>query len=187
MCTKEGYKLVTSSLIAKHYYQDIKDNPTWKVGQIQSSVQKDFLADVSISKCKRANSIVLDEALDAMKGVYRRVYDYQLELLRTNPRSTVVVCLDLDIEDKKVFERFYVCFDACTKGFQAGCRKVIGLDGCWFKGANNGNLLCAIGRDANNQMYPVAWVVVPIECYDTWYWFLGLLQKDLNITNGGQD
>jgi hypothetical protein len=43
-------KLVTSSLIAKHYYQEIKDNPTWKVGQIQSRVQKDFLADVSISK-----------------------------------------------------------------------------------------------------------------------------------------
>jgi hypothetical protein len=27
-------KLVTSSLIAKHYYQEIKDNPTWKVGLI---------------------------------------------------------------------------------------------------------------------------------------------------------
>jgi hypothetical protein len=64
---------------------------------------------------------------------------------------------------------------------------VIGLDGCWFKGAHNGNLLCAIGRDANNQIYPVAWAAVPIECYDTWYWFLGLLQKDLNINNGGAD
>lgn len=40
-------KLVTSSLIAKHYFQEIKENPTWKVGQIQSRVQKDFLADVS--------------------------------------------------------------------------------------------------------------------------------------------
>jgi hypothetical protein len=86
-----------------------------------------------------------------------------------------------------VFKRFYVCFDACKKGFLAGCRKVIGLDGCWFKGANNGNLLCAIGRDANNQMYPIAWAAVPIECYDTWYWFIGLLQKDLNINNGGED
>jgi len=28
-----------------------------------------------------------------------------------------------------VFERFYVCFDGCKKGFGAGCRQVIGLDG----------------------------------------------------------
>jgi hypothetical protein len=68
-----------------------------------------------------------------------------------------------------VFERFYVYFDGLKKGFLAGCRKIIGLDGCWFKGANNGNLLCAVGRDANNQMYPVAWAAVPIENYDTWY------------------
>jgi hypothetical protein len=99
----------------------------------------------------------------------------------------MVVCLDPDIEDKQVFERFYVCFDVLKKGFLAGCRKVIGLDGCWFKGGNNGNLLCAIRRDANNQMYPIAWAAVPIENYDTWYWFLSLLQKDLNISNGGED
>jgi hypothetical protein len=134
--TREN-KLVTSTLIAKHYYQHIKDNPTWKVALIKAAVQK--------------------------------------ELLRSNPGSTMVVCLDLDIEDKQVFERFYVCFDGLKKGFLAGCRKVIGLYGCWFKGANNGNLLCAIGRDANNQMYPIAWAAVPIENYDTWYWFLSLL------------
>jgi len=86
--------LVTSTLIAKHYYQEIqeiKDNPTWKVGLIKNAVQRDFLADVSISKCKRAKAIVLQQALDSMKGEYSRVYDYQLELLRSNPGSTIVV------------------------------------------------------------------------------------------------
>lgn len=142
-------KLVTSTVIAKHYYNQIRDNPTWSVGLMKAACLRDLFADVSISKCKRAKSIVLNKALDAMKGEYSRVYDYQLELLRSNPGSTVVVCLDPDIVDK-IFERFYVCFDALKKGFLGGCRKVIGLDGCWFKGANNGNLLYAIGRDANN-------------------------------------
>jgi hypothetical protein len=94
------------------------------------------------------------------------------------------VYLNPEFEDQ-VFERFYVCFDACKKGFLVGCRKVIGLDGCWFKGSNTGQLLCAIGRDANNQMYPIAWAAVATETYDSWYWFLGLLQKDLNINIGG--
>jgi hypothetical protein len=178
---------VTSTLIAKHYYQQIKDNPTWKPQLIKAAVQRDLFADVSISKCKRAKALVAQKALDAMRGEYSRIYDYQLELLRSNPGSTVIVCLDPDIEDKAIFERFYVCFAGLKNGFLAGCRKVIGLDGCWFKGANNGNLLCAIGRDANNQMYPIAWAAVPIESYDTWYWFLALLQKDLNISNGGEE
>ena len=27
---------------------------------------------------------------------------------------------------------------------------------------------------------------VATETYESWYWFLGLLQKDLNISNGGE-
>jgi hypothetical protein len=167
----------TSRIIANKYFDVIKDNPTWKVEHIKKSVLKDMLADVSISKCKRAKALVLQEALDKTRGEYSRVYDYQLELLRSNPGSTVVVTLNPDILDKKVFERFYVCFEACRKGFLAGCRRVIGLDGCFFKGACNRELICAIGRDANNQMYPIAWASVEKERYDSWYWFIGLLKK----------
>lgn len=118
-------RLVTSNIIAKHYFSEIKDNPTWKVELIKKAVLKDLLADVSPSKCKRAKALVLKAALDSMKGEYSKLYDYQLELLRSNPGSTVVVYLNPEFEDQ-VFERFYVCFDACKKGFLAGCRKVIG-------------------------------------------------------------
>jgi hypothetical protein len=36
-------------------------------------------------------------------------------------------------------------------------------------------------------MYPVAWAAVGREDYDSWYQFIGLLQKDLNINFGGED
>jgi hypothetical protein len=78
-----------------------------------------------------------------------------------------------------------VCFDALKKGFKAGCRRVLGLDGCFFKGVMKGELLCAIARDANNQMYPVAWAIVEMETNESWKWFLGLLIKDLDIKNNG--
>lgn len=148
-------KLVTSARIAKRYFHEIKDNPTWKVELIKKAVLKDMLADVSLSKCKRAKALVLKATLDSIKGEHSRVYDY-------------------------------ICFDACKKVFLAGCRKVIGLGGCWFKGAANSELLCAIGRDANNQMYPIAWATMEKETNDSSYWFLGLLQKDLNINGGGE-
>lgn len=106
-------------------------------------------------------------------------------MLRSNPGSTITVYLDPHYIEP-VFQRFNVCFDACKRGFLARCRKVIGVDGCFLKGACNGELLCALGRDANNQIYPIAWAIVEKETEDSWSWFLGLLQKDLQVTLGGR-
>ena len=62
---------------------------------------------------------------------------------------------------------------------------VIGLDGAFFKGQVKGELLTAIGRNGNNHVYPIAWVVVNVENKDNWTWFLELLVHDLGV-NGGR-
>ncbi|KAM3367759.1 hypothetical protein ACQJBY_016363 [Aegilops geniculata] len=161
-------KLVTSSIIAKKYFRQIRDNPTWRVEKMQEAVLEDLLADVTISKCKRAKKLVMEKLIDSTNGENSRVFDYHLELIRSNPGSTVAVTLDPEEHEKNVFERMYVCLDGCKKGFMAGCRRVVGLDGCFLKGAVHGQILCAIGRDANNQMYPIAWATVEVESYDSW-------------------
>ncbi|CAM0943038.1 unnamed protein product [Alopecurus aequalis] len=178
-------KLVTSKVIAQRYEHFILANPMWKIESMKATMLQDMFADVSTSKCKHAKKIVMDKLMAGMKEEYTRVFDYQLELLRSNPGSTVAVCLDPKIRDQHVFQSFYVCFNALKLGFKAGCRKVIGLDGCLFKGAVKGELSCAIARDANNQMYQVAWAVVEQETNESWKWFIGLLIKDLDINNNG--
>lgn len=85
---------------------------------------------------------------------------------------------------KPIFQRMYVCFAALKKGFIQGCRPVVGLDGCHIKGPHPGQLLCAIGIDANNGMYPIAYAIVEIENRCTWTWFLEILINDLRIDNG---
>lgn len=47
-------------------------------------------------------------------------------------------------------------------------------------------MLCALRRDANNQMYPIAWAIVEKETTNSWEWFLDLLIKDLNVGNDGE-
>ena len=42
----------------------------------------------------------------------------------------------------------------------------------------------AVGRDGNNQMFPIAWLVVHIESTETWSWFIDQLCADLNIGEG---
>lgn len=97
----------------------------------------------------------------------------------------------IDISDQdgaRKFIRFYVCFAGIKRGWKQNCIKIIVLDGCWLKGKCKGELLSAIGRDANDQIFPICWVVVEGESYDSGSWFLKLLVLDLGpnrtISNG---
>ena len=99
---------------------------------MKSTIQEEMFADVSISKVKKAKAMVIQKAFAATKGQYERLYDYQLELLRSNPGSTVIINKEDDVEPP-IFRRMYICLNACKEGFMVGCRKVVGLDGCFFK------------------------------------------------------
>lgn len=41
-----------------------------------------------------------------------------------------------------------------------------------------------IGRDGNNQIFPLAWPIVRVESRDTWSWFLNRPKEDLNVLDG---
>ncbi|KAL0454909.1 UNVERIFIED_CONTAM: hypothetical protein Slati_0830100, partial [Sesamum latifolium] len=40
------------------------------------------------------------------------------------------------------FDKFYVCFGALKQGFKAGCRTVIGVDGCHLEGPMKCKRVC---------------------------------------------
>lgn len=180
---RKDNKLVTSTRIAAKYEKVISSNPMWQIAHLRKHIQEDMCVNVSTSQVKRAKRMVIKKIYDAIKEQYTRIFDYQLELLRSNPGSTVVVKLD-PASSIPTFQRIYICLSALKEGFKAGCRKVIGLDGCFFKGATNGELLCALGRDANSQMYPIAWAVVEKETNESWDWFCSLLFKDVHVNDG---
>ncbi|KAF1892415.1 hypothetical protein Lal_00010880 [Lupinus albus] len=60
----------------------------------------------------------------------------------------------------------FICLNACKEGFKNGCRPMIGLDSCFLKGYYGGQLLSAVGQDANNQFYIIAYVVMDSETKD---------------------
>ena len=116
---------------------------------------------------------------------YGRLWDYIGEILKTNPGSTCDLRVHRPIPtDLPVFDRLYISFDCLKKGLLGGCRRILGLDGCFLKGTIKGEVLVAIGREGNNQMVPVAWAVVTCENKVNWHWFIEFLAKDLLMENG---
>ncbi|MBA0763392.1 hypothetical protein Gotri_012837 [Gossypium trilobum] len=83
---------------------------------------------------------------------------------------------------KAQYENIYeYLLEACKDGYRVGCRRIIGLDGCFLNGYFGGYLLAAVGIDANNGIYHIAYAAIESEKQASWLWFLELLALDLKI------
>ena len=76
-----------------------------------------------------------------------------------------------------MFIYFYICFDAFKRDWLEGCRKNIDFDGYFLKGSCKGELLVAVGRNGNQQMFSIAWVVVDTETKHSWSFFFQVLDR----------
>lgn len=72
----------------------------------------------------------------------------------------------------------YVSLVACKQGSLAGYRLMICVDACFLKGKWEGQLHAAVARDANNDIFSIAYAVCESETRETWSWFLRALLKD---------
>lgn len=63
----------------------------------------------------------------------------------------------------------------------AACRPIIDLDAYFMNGLYPGQIMSAIGRDVNVNIFPRVIVVVEAETKDSWTWFLTELTDDLGI------
>lgn len=116
---------------------------------------------------------------------YQKSYNLSILLeYKTNRGSTTDLQTVNGAGGLEVLDRFYVCFAVLRNTWRAYCRPIFGIDGCFLKSSRKGQLLAAVGRDANNQIYPLAWAVVHVENTETWVWFLQKLKHDLVLGNG---
>ena len=125
----------------------------------------------------------MDTVLEAQTIQFGKLWDYEAELKRSNKDITTEICT-ADVNGVQQFVCFYICFEEFRTTWKKCCRPVIGLDGCFLKWDLEGDLLAAVGRDADNKMYPIAWAVVKRENKDTWGWFVKKLKLDLNLGIG---
>ncbi|XP_052621924.1 uncharacterized protein LOC128127496 [Lactuca sativa] len=150
--------LVSPEWIGRHYITEIANTPKMKLRDMIADIKQRLRCVLSIRQVRRAK--------------------------KSNPGLTCKVSVTVNPDGKNYFHRFYIGFKALSDGWKLGCRIVIGLDGCFLKGQVKGELLTVIGRDANNQVYPIAWVVVDVENKPNWTWFIELLRDSVDLQDG---
>lgn len=151
--------IVDNTWLAKKYARKIRDYPNWKLKDIQADMFNNYGLKVTLNQCWRAKQKAVGQIEIDLEKHYAILFDYAEEIQRTNPDSRVVV--DVSNEDGgRFFKRTYICFAGIKRGWKENCRKVIGLDGCWLKSTCKGELLLAIEKDVNEQMYPICWAVM---------------------------
>jgi len=149
------------------------------VAQIIDEVKKTYTVGITPWRAGKAKQIAMDCLVGDGQQQYARLYDYVAELLRVKAGTFKIKINHPQPTLPPRFGCFYMCLDGCKQGFLAGCRSFIGVDGCHLKTAYGGQLLVVVGRDPNDQYYPLAFAVVENECKDTWRWFLTLLLEDI--------
>ncbi|KAK5819100.1 hypothetical protein PVK06_024059 [Gossypium arboreum] len=160
----------------QHYKEKFIADPDYSLTSLQQDVKRYFPCLVSLTECKRAKVRVLELLEGVHKAQYEKIYEYFLEIRTQNVRTTTICYLD-----NRLFQWMYVCLQACKDGYKVGCRRIIGLDGCFLKGFLGGYLLAAIRIDANNGIYPIVYATIESENQASWLWFLKFLALDLEI------
>ncbi|KAL2896876.1 Lactotransferrin [Bienertia sinuspersici] len=161
-----------ASWIAETYHAKFKVNPYLKCQEIVDTIWSEWGVKASLWLALKARRAAQTLILGEYKEQYGLLYRYSNEIMKSNPNNTIKFKLD-----NGIFERVYICFDAIKKGFLAGCRPFFGIDGCFLKGPFGGQLLVVVGRDGNNQMFPIAWACVEVENTETWGWFFAATSK----------
>ncbi|MBA0618602.1 hypothetical protein Godav_027922 [Gossypium davidsonii] len=187
-CVRFRNKMVNVEVIAEHFEATIGDHPKMKLREIQRRVSSEMHVNINMTRCRRAKKTVKDKLVRNFVQEFAMLWDYADELILKNPRNTIKMAVNrFTLESLPHFKRLYVCFGALKRRWKEGCRPILDLDGCFLKGPFKGLLLAVVGKDGNNQMYPVAWANIEGECIDSWAWFLSLLTPSLGMEDAIND
>lgn len=186
-CFRE-FKIPQASarFLARTYKEKIQRNPNFRVKDMKDDAELNFKLHVTYQKCKRAKKMVMQELNGSYKSQFGYLEAYAEALKRSNPgtKAEIELCKEGLKEGKRIFKRIFIMFHACKVGWKSGCRPIIGLDGCFLKGVCRGQLLAAVGVDANGQMFPIAWAIIDKENTNNWTWFICWLAQELELGDG---
>ncbi|XP_048229493.1 uncharacterized protein LOC125369992 [Ricinus communis] len=172
--------MATTKWLADELLNEFRKKPNYSVAEMDYDLMIKYVMKVSICSCYKAKKLALVKLRGSIEVHYAKLRSYMHELKKVDRKG----CFDLEYnmeEDNSIFQGLYIYFCGLRKGFMQGCRPIISPDGAFLKNILGDAILSKIGRDDNNQMYPIAWAAMLAENESTWRWFLTRFFNDLFI------
>ncbi|XP_019238936.1 PREDICTED: uncharacterized protein LOC109218991 [Nicotiana attenuata] len=194
---KSDQRQATSNVIRDYVIDNLRD--------IATEVKPKFV----ILEMKRAHGIdvgygkawhAIQKGLSLLRGTTKQNYEqlpsYLYMMEQKNPGSytnivrdeensilyrMLVVVIQYILQDICLFTCFFM-YGALISGWKY-CRPLIAVDGTFLKNKYRGVVLVTVTKDANNQIFPIAFGVVDKENNESYEWYFRELRKAIGIRN----
>ncbi|KAH1252480.1 hypothetical protein GmHk_04G009435 [Glycine max] len=156
-------KMSIPKWVAKVLLDKFRTSKRFTLPQIVQEMKSTYVVGITRSCAIFARKLALHKIEgDAIKQ-YTLLRCYNNELISINANNTFKIHVNRHVPTLPPrFGSFYMCMDACKSDFVDSCKPFIGVDDCHLK--------TRYGGDANDQYYPLAFVVVETENKESWKW-----------------
>ncbi|KAL2939828.1 Transposase for insertion sequence element IS1081 [Bienertia sinuspersici] len=174
-----------SSWVARQLLEMFKSRPHWPAKEVVETVRRAYRVIVTRNFAYKVKYHAHKMLHGSMKEHYMKVERYIKALELASPETVLqLVVAPQPNKSTPVFNRCFTCFEGVKEGWKAGCRRVICVDAAFLKTFLGGQIMTAVSRDPNDQMFPICWPVVEGENNLSWVWFFTDLQSCLGLGDG---
>ncbi|XP_057747884.1 uncharacterized protein LOC130967081 [Arachis stenosperma] len=163
-----GSNLADRKWVASKLVKVLETRPDLTLKEAKDHMVEEYNVQLHDKIIARALKAARKQVIRKKGEQYGKIQDNLSELLRNNPCSTAMMWTIPQPESLALFDRLYISLEACKLRFKAGCRRLIGLDGCFLKGYYGGQLLSGIEQDGNNHFFIISYAVVDSENTETY-------------------
>ncbi|XP_075473495.1 uncharacterized protein LOC142504537 [Primulina tabacum] len=163
-----GHPKADSSWVANVVKEKLRGEPSYRPCAMLKDIERDYGVELEYHKVWAGKEMAMHDIYGTDKGSYDKLRWYCHAVKETNPGS-FVEC-EIDSMTNK-FRRLFICFHACLVGFISGCRPLLFLDGTHIKNKYKGFLLGVVAKDANDDVFTLAYAIVDAENDSNWEWF----------------
>nr|XP_027118701.1 uncharacterized protein LOC113735939 [Coffea arabica] len=171
------HRQLSLELIAEYIIHYVQNGPLYAIKEIQTSIKRAFDTDVSYKKAWYARRRAIDIVYGDWPTSIAALPTYMQELVKANPGTVVewkhhpqssTGCI--------IFHYVFWAFGPVIESFRH-LKLVICVDGTFMKGTYKAKLLVAVGFDASNRQWPLAFALVDEETNRSWTWFMSHLRR----------
>ncbi|XP_070015272.1 protein FAR1-RELATED SEQUENCE 4-like [Nicotiana sylvestris] len=170
---KTDQKHVTSKLISGYIIDNLRD-PRFEVTPafVMAEMQKLHGLDIGYHKVWRA----IQRASALIRGTPEENYELlssYLYMMRSKKPGTYT---NIKIDNNNRFDYMFYAYGSSISGWNH-CRPVIAVDETFLKSKFHGVIIISVSKDANNQIFPLAFGIAESENNNSYEWYFNKHQS----------